>query len=157
MAGLTLVPVDSEARRKAVGSIEDAIVRLMRSARTTYGENASAFARDLQPSAYAVMSVVASRYPVAPALVIALTGMDKSSVSRQLRILKEAGYITSEPDPDDRRADLYSPTPDAGARFAAIRAANRERFSNSFVGWDEEEVVRFAALLDKFIGPVEEP
>ncbi|WP_223694944.1 MarR family winged helix-turn-helix transcriptional regulator [Leifsonia poae] len=153
MSGLTLVSVESDARRDAVGSVEDSISRLMRSVRTTMADNASAFDPELQPSAYAIMSVVNTKCPVAPAVIIELTGMDKSSVSRQLRILKDSGYITSEPDPDDRRADLYSPTPEAGARFAAIRAANRERFGNSFDGWEEHEVVEFAALLERFIRP----
>ncbi|WP_271177872.1 MarR family winged helix-turn-helix transcriptional regulator [Leifsonia poae] len=143
---------DSDARREAVGSIEDALGRFMRSVRASLNEGAHAFSPDLPPSAYWIMSVIGKTHPIAPATIIALTGMDKSSVSRQLRLLKEAGYIDSQPDPHDRRADLYSPTPEAGARFEAIRAANRARFGQAFDAWDEDEVVAFAGLLDKFIG-----
>jgi DNA-binding MarR family transcriptional regulator len=148
--------VDSEARRDAVGSIEDAIGRFIRSVRTSLAESAHMFAPDLQPSAYAIMGVIFAKAPVAPATIIASTGMDKSSVSRQLRALKDAGYVTAQPDPDDRRADLYSPTPEAGARFEAIRASNRARFGATFDDWDEHEVVTFAALLDKFTGRTRE-
>jgi DNA-binding MarR family transcriptional regulator len=147
----TMECVESEARRDAVGSIEGSIGRLIRTVRTTLGENASAFSADLRPSAYVIMSVIEALHPVPPAAIIEATGFDKSSVSRQLRILKDAGYIMSAPDPEDRRADLFSPTPDAGERFAAIRAGNRERFSASFDSWSEDEMVTFAQLLDRFI------
>ncbi|WP_431279248.1 MarR family winged helix-turn-helix transcriptional regulator [Leifsonia poae] len=148
--------MDPDARREAVETIEQAIGRFIKTIRTNLHESAAAFAPDLQPSAYAVMNVVAVKHPVAPAVIIAVTGMDKSSVSRQLRILKDSGYVTSEPDSEDRRADLYSPTPEAGARFEAIRAANRVRFGEVFTGWDEDEVITFATLLDKFAGPAKE-
>jgi DNA-binding MarR family transcriptional regulator len=147
----TMECVESEARREAVGSIEGAIGRLIRTVRTTLSENASAFSAELRPSAYAIMSVIQAMHPVAPSAIIDATGFDKSSVSRQLRILKDAGYITSSPATEDRRADLFSPTAEAGERFAAIRSGNRERFSASFDAWSEEEIVRFAQLLDKFI------
>ncbi|MCU1482228.1 MAG: hypothetical protein JWQ19_3014 [Subtercola sp.] len=155
MSAPTMGVVEPKTRSEAIGSIEDAIGRLIRTVRTTLSDNASAFAPGLTPTAYSIMSVIDRMHPVTPAAIIEATRIDKSLVSRQLRILKDAGFITSAPDPHDRRADLFSPTAEAGARFADIRSQNRARFASGFDSWSEDELATFAALLDKFMGRVD--
>ena len=98
------------------------------------------------------MSVIGKSHPIAPATIITITGMDKSSVSRQLRLLKEAGYIEASPTRTTGEPISTRRHAEAGARFEAIRAANRARFGRCSTPGTSTRWWRSPALLDKFIG-----
>ncbi len=151
----TLGAVTSDERADATLAVEDEMARLVRAVRATIHENAERFSPELQPSGYSVLRTIVAQHPVTPAAVIAAVGMDKSAVSRQLRILKDLGFVTSEPDPDDRRASLFSPTADTLERMAIIRQQNKVAYADTFDDWDTSDVTTFARLLGAFIDRIE--
>jgi DNA-binding MarR family transcriptional regulator len=76
--------------------------------------------------------------------------MDKSSVSRHLRVLREEGFVQDEPDPEDRRSTILSLTPLAEERLEQVRASTRGRLQNRLHAWDTDDVESLAAALHRF-------
>ena len=79
----------------------------------------------------------------------AALGLDPSSVSRQVAAVERSGWVTREPDPDDRRASRLLLT-DAGAdlvrRLRTHRAAILARLTP---GWTDADLDRLADLLHR--------
>lgn len=75
--------------------------------------------------------------------------VDFSVASRQLTALAAAGYISREPDPDDRRAQLVSLT--AEGTIALERAHERivGVFSSALEGWTVEEIGSLTSALTR--------
>jgi DNA-binding MarR family transcriptional regulator len=75
--------------------------------------------------------------------------VDFSVASRQLATLAAAGYIRREPDPEDRRAQLVSPTP---AGTAALERAHERIvgvFSSALTDWSDEEIASLTTALTR--------
>jgi DNA-binding MarR family transcriptional regulator len=124
--------------------------RLVRSVRRAVLRNAERFSAELQPSGYSVLQYIVRNHPTAPAPIIQALGVDKSALSRQLRVLKELGFASSEPDPDDGRAQLYSPTALTLERLERMRAETSEVYAEALDGWPTAEVQEFVRLLGEF-------
>jgi DNA-binding MarR family transcriptional regulator len=80
----------------------------------------------------------------------ALLGVDAPTVTRKVQQLERLGYVAREPDPDDGRASLIRLTTSGQETVDRILAAHRERLTRLFDGWDDGDVRRFGALLEKF-------
>jgi len=157
-ATLEAVTSDDRAepsRAAASLSIEGEMARLVRSVRASLHESALRFSPDVQPSGYTVLRSVVTSHPATPAAIIVATGMDKSAVSRQLRILKDLGFVTNVPDPDDRRASLYAPTPLALERMDRVRLEVQADYTGLLDGWPIDDVDQFARLLGEFNDRIE--
>ncbi len=136
-------------------SVESEMTRVLRGVRAALQQNAERFSPELQPSGYLVLGFLAKRHPAPPGEIIAQMGMDKSAVSRQLRILKDLGFVTSVPDPDDRRASLYAPTPETLARLAEIRDETHTVYAEVFDDWSDEDIAQLGRLLGAFNDRIE--
>lgn len=76
----------------------------------------------------------------------------KSNVARQLNSLEEKGFVTREPDPNDKRNLLVYPTEKAKAALPVIRQVHRRWNELVLGGLSEEEqeaVARYMALLSE--------
>jgi DNA-binding MarR family transcriptional regulator len=135
--------------------MEDEMARLVRAVRSSVHENAARFSAEVQPSGYAVLRFVVENHPTPPGAIIAAMGMDKSAVSRQLRILKDLGFVTSVPDPDDRRASLYAPTEATIERMRRIRLDVQASYADTLTGWPTDDVEQFVRLLGEFNDRIE--
>jgi DNA-binding MarR family transcriptional regulator len=156
MTAPTLGGVTATDRQSSLARVEDDMVRIMRSVRATVVRNATAFCPEVQPSGYSIMTYIAGHHPTPPSAIVAHTGMDKSAVSRQLRILKDLDFVTCTPDPSDKRADLYAPTPEALERLERLRAEARAAYAEIFDEWADADLSRFAELLTAFTERVED-
>jgi DNA-binding MarR family transcriptional regulator len=75
--------------------------------------------------------------------------VDVSVASRQLTALASAGYIEREPDPEDRRAQLVSPT-EAGV--AALERAHDNIvavFASVLEGWTGDDLASLTEALTR--------
>jgi DNA-binding MarR family transcriptional regulator len=151
----TLEAVTSDDRAAALLAVEGEMARIVRAVRVTLLENAVRFSPELQPSGYLVLRQIVANHPTPPGGIIASVGMDKSAVSRQLRILKDLGFVTSEPDPDDRRASLYSPTAETLERMESIRLGIQAAYADSLDDWSENDLTQFVRLLGAFNDRIE--
>jgi DNA-binding MarR family transcriptional regulator len=81
--------------------------------------------------------------------------VDLSVASRQLAALTSAGYIQRECDPDDRRAQLVTPT--AAGREALERAHERivGVFGTALADWSDAEITSLTTALDRLRGDYE--
>jgi DNA-binding MarR family transcriptional regulator len=151
----TLEAVNSDDRATALLAVEGEMARIVRAVRITLLENAVRFSPAIQPSGYLVLRHIVANHPTPPGAIIASVGMDKSAVSRQLRILKDHGFVTSEPDPDDRRASLYAPTDETLERMASIHRDVQVAYADVFDDWSENDLAQFVRLLGAFNDRIE--
>jgi DNA-binding MarR family transcriptional regulator len=79
-----------------------------------------------------------------------LLDIDTPAVTRKIQQLERLGYLTSTPDPEDKRAKRISLTKSGEKTIDRIRLAANHRFARLFEGWSEEEISSFTLSLDKF-------
>jgi len=73
--------------------------------------------------------------------------MDKSVVSRQVRVLEEAGLVESLPDERDGRIRVLQPTATAVERVSAVRTSNQARVRAALENRSVDELRTFAEML----------
>lgn len=83
--------------------------------------------------------------------------MQPTALSRQLRILEEAGCIERLPDPADGRGAVIGPTPAGRRTYERVRAANEELFAAQLAGWSDDEVGHLGELLDRLVADLRRP
>jgi DNA-binding MarR family transcriptional regulator len=71
---------------------------------------ATRFDSKLQPAAFLLVRCLFSFAPTSATALAESTAMDRSSVSRLVNLLKNLGYVKSEPSPDDLRGVLLTLT-----------------------------------------------
>lgn len=77
--------------------------------------------------------------------------MDLGAVSRQVRVLEEAGSVRRSTDPNDGRVALLELTP-AGRRMAEnLRAVGVRHLEHALRDWSDADGRRLAALLGKLV------
>ena len=75
--------------------------------------------------------------------------VNKSSVTRHLSRLEEAGFLTRTPDPADRRSLLVTPTEQAIALLPALREVGGSWKALLTADFTEEETLLFENLLQR--------
>ena len=73
--------------------------------------------------------------------------MNKSSVTRHLTHLEQAGFLTRTPDPADRRVLLLHPTDKAREILPFLREISRDWNEALTDGFTPEETAQFESLL----------
>lgn len=75
--------------------------------------------------------------------------VNKSSVARRLAQLEKEGYVTREPDENDRRVLLVSPTKKAQELLPVLQEMAREWNEIITEGFTAEEIEVFATLIER--------
>lgn len=79
-----------------------------------------------------------------------LLGVDTPAVTRKVQQLERLGYVTIDPDVDDKRAKRIAMTKSGEKIIERIRLAFNHRLTRLFEGWTQEEVTNFSSSLEKF-------
>lgn len=138
---------DPSTLDEAMAEVEEQLGIVFGRARLVWKENAARIHPDLQPAGYKILSTIV-RLGETNAFVLAdLLETDKSVISRQLRMLEDAGLVITRADDKDRRARVLSATPDAIDRVRAARAIQQNRLRDLLRSRPEEEVRAFAGML----------
>lgn len=87
--------------------------------------------------------------------VAAALGIDASTASRHARTLVDAGYVAVTTDPNDARARRYHPTPAGHQALARIREVRLAHLASILTGWEETDVARLAADLERLLDAIE--
>ena len=135
------------ARDRATSDIEVAIADLFRIGRSWNKDLATRFQPELSPLAFGILRYVMQHPPVRSADIVAKFGLDKASVSRQIRTLRDVGLIDSTPDPSDGRAGLLVATDEARRTYEKYRDQTRMRYRAVLDDWSDEELDSFARML----------
>ncbi len=76
--------------------------------------------------------------------------VDLSSVSRQVAALEREGWIDRRRDPDDSRAALLALSTPGQELLDRLRAARVELLRRRLPDWSDEDLLAFAASLQRF-------
>jgi len=75
------------------------------------------------------------------------TGLDPSTVSRQVADLEKAGLLARDTDPEDRRAILLKATTEGQQLLDRLSRGRRRRVERLLSDWPPEDIVTFGRLL----------
>lgn len=78
-------------------------------------------------------------------------GVDKSTMTAHVQRLESRGLVAREPDPDDRRAVLVRPTPEARRALDRNSATARALLGELVAEWSAPDRGRLTRLLDRLV------
>jgi DNA-binding MarR family transcriptional regulator len=102
---------------------------------------------DLRPVGYKILAAIVRLGETNGNHLADLLETDKSVVSRQVRMLEDAGLVTSRADDKDGRARVLTPTPEAVERLRSVRSAQQKRLRELLATQSEHDVRAFADML----------
>ncbi|MFC9326559.1 MarR family winged helix-turn-helix transcriptional regulator [Kitasatospora sp. NPDC057015] len=137
---------------RALLAVEREIALLFRRGRAKVAELSRQVHPELEGTAYSMLGFIEQAGRVRVTDIGAHFAVGKATVSRQVKALEEIGLVAREADPLDRRASLVSLTPDGAERYLRVRDSRTGRFRELLATWPQDDVVRFADLLERFNG-----
>jgi DNA-binding MarR family transcriptional regulator len=135
----------------------DEIGSMMVEAKRTIAAAASRFDPDVPPTAFYVLRYVMKHQPCTAGDIVKAMAMDKSAVSRQVALLRDAGFVDVVADATDGRVSMLRSTERADARMLEVRHENRAVFRSHVEGWTDDELAEFAGWLRRFNTPAAAP
>jgi DNA-binding MarR family transcriptional regulator len=138
------------AEQELLLGIEAGIAQLFRSGRSALRDYANGFHPELQPTGFNILRMISTCAPAQAGTIIQLTGLDKSAVSRQIRVLRDLGLVETQPDPNDGRSSYLVPTPLAEERMEILRQRVKNDYRDRLGEWTTDELATFSAMLDRF-------
>lgn len=140
---------DPTPDRDQVGRIADEIGHLLSQTRLMGVRAANEIDPSLQGAGFWVIRWLGRLGPATAGAIAAGTNMDKSAVSRQLRVLRELGLIESEPHPEDGRSARLRVSDLGRARLDAVAVVTRAEFRSRFADWTDADLSTFEELLGR--------
>jgi DNA-binding MarR family transcriptional regulator len=101
-------------------------------------------------SRLAALYVIQAHQPIRPSDLASALDVHQSLATRQVQALEDAGYVTVDPSPHDRRAILVSLTEAGEQELSRLNAIGISRFRLFVSGWPAAEVTELTRLLHKF-------
>jgi DNA-binding MarR family transcriptional regulator len=117
---------------------------LYRATRSQVKDMARQFDPPLTPMGFVVLRTALEAEPVRASAVAAALGLDKSILSRKIVVLREAGLVISQPDPDDRRATLLVSSAAARQTIATLTRRSRDEYHRVLSTWATDDIATFA-------------
>jgi DNA-binding MarR family transcriptional regulator len=136
------------------GSPADAAVETIQREMTVFARRARASAGRMHPElslvSYTLLGHLEERDGCRATDLAAHYALDKSTVSRQVSALERVGLVERRGDPVDHRVQVVHLT-EAGRRILAqVTESRRTAFRGRLADWPEEDLVRFAAYLERY-------
>src|ERR1700722_19169276 len=96
-----------------------------------------------------LLQVIAGRKGIRPSEIAEGQQVHPSLVTRQVRDLEDAGYVSVSADPADRRSCLVSLVPAGTEELHRLEHFGLKRFEQFVREWDAEDVRTLTQLLEK--------
>jgi len=132
---------------EAIAQVEESLSIVFGRARSVYKDAAAQIHPELQPVGYKILSSIVRQGDTTALALSDLLDTDKSVVSRQVRMLEDAGLVVSRPDEKDGRMRVLSATAHAVERVRAVRTSQQNRLRDRLRTLPEEDVRAFARML----------
>ncbi|MDT0611786.1 MarR family winged helix-turn-helix transcriptional regulator [Streptomyces lancefieldiae] len=137
------------------GSSPEAAVETIQREMTAFARRARASAGRTHPElslvSYTLLGHLAERGGCRATDLAAHYALDKSTVSRQVAALERAELVERRVDPENHRVQVLHLT-EAGRRvLAQVTGSRRTAFRERLADWPEEDLIRFAAYLERYI------
>ena len=139
------------ARDRATSDIEGSLAELIRVGKAWNKTLAARFGSELPPLAFGILRYVFQHAPVRSADIVASFDLDKATVSRAIKALRDKGLIDTAPDPHDGRASILEPTELARRDFARYREETRAQYRGLLDDWSDDDLVDLARLLGRLM------
>ncbi|SDC87032.1 MarR family winged helix-turn-helix transcriptional regulator [Actinokineospora iranica] len=139
----------ADDRETAAQNLERELSKLFGRARSVSLSLAAKVHPGLDGASYALLLHLSDIGPVRAADVVERTGLDKSTVSRQIARLEELDLVERVADPSDGRARLVQLTETGSARLAEVRADRRRQLRARVTDWSTADIQEFSRLLGK--------
>jgi len=130
--------------------IEAGIAQLFRSGKSALRDYSHGFHPELQPTGFNILRMIFTCAPAQASTIIQQTGLDKSAVSRQIKVLRDLGLVDTQPDPHDGRSSFLIPTPLAEERMEILRQRVKNDYRDRLEEWTSDDLATFSALLARF-------
>ena len=131
----------------AIVDAEDALSVLFSRVRLVYKTAAAQIHPELQPMGYKILSAIVRLGETSASALAESLETDKAVVSRQVRVLEEAGLVIVRADDRDGRARVLTASPAAIERVRSARATQQDRLREILRSRPEAEVRAFADVL----------
>lgn len=136
----------------AVRDLEAAFQRLVGQHRRLLTRLAEGLHPGMSVGALKAFMTVCRTGAITPSALAEQLTLDRGQVSRMVRELEDAGLLRRDPDPQDRRSALLSPTEEGRARLDEARGGPvgigvRARLAQ----WDRADVHALTTLLTRFV------
>lgn len=145
------------ARTEAVRALESEFGELINRMRRLLTENAQRVSPGMLPGAYKTFTTIVRRGPVSQSVLADLLMVDKGQLSRAVRELEQLGLIRRDPDPEDGRASILSPTPLGLERLEAARAPQENTLVHALEAWPIDDIHNLTRLLHALTAGVTPP
>ena len=106
--------------------------------------------RDLSPIDEHLVRTILAEGPVRTTDLAAWQGVDKSTITPQVRRLEQRGLVKRSPDPGDGRAALLTVTAKGRRTCERMDATAVAFISEALREWPEKDREAFAALFSRF-------
>ncbi|OLZ73507.1 MarR family transcriptional regulator [Streptomyces sp. IMTB 2501] len=133
------------AAESAVETIQHEMTIFARRARASAGR----MHPELSLVSYTLLSHLEERDGCRATDLAAHYALDKSTVSRQVSALERSGLIERRLDPEDHRVQVLHLTEAGREILAQVTRSRRAAFRARLADWPEEDLVRFAAYLER--------
>jgi DNA-binding MarR family transcriptional regulator len=141
-----LVPT-STGMNGAISAVEQELALATGRARQLWKNAACEVHPGLQPAGFKLLWTIIHLQGASGHVLAGALDMDKSVISRQVRLLKEWGLVSTREDDTDGRSRILQATPYAIDRVKSVRSRQRGRLLDYLQSHSEEEVLAIAALL----------
>jgi DNA-binding MarR family transcriptional regulator len=109
---------------------------------------------DLLPTAVATLAAVVRVGPARLTDVSAHLELEPSRVSKEVNRLVEAGFVTQQPDPSDRRAVLLTVTDEGADAWKRYRKATDKQLARTLDDWSDDDLHHLADQLRRLSAAV---
>lgn len=103
----------------------------------------------LGPTTLSALAAVITGGPMRYGAVARKMGVQPSRASKEVRVLIETGFVTEQPDPDDRRAMLLEATDKGHDAYQRYRHAAENAMDEVLSSWPDRDVHRLAQMLGR--------
>jgi len=132
--------VASPDAETALGDLQTHLNLIFARTRTLWRESAARISPELQVGGYKLLTFIDRAGSVSAHELAERFEMDKSVVSRQVRMLEDLGLIESRPDERDGRLRVLTATPSACAALAELRRDHSVRLRAVVAELTPEEI-----------------
>lgn len=131
---------DGADAETAISDLQAHLNLIFARARTLWRESAARIAPDLSVAGYKLLTFIDRAGTTSAHELAERFDMDKSVVSRQVRMLDELGLLESRTDERDGRLRVLSATPAAQSAMAGLRRDHTLRFQTVMAELTPEEI-----------------
>lgn len=138
------------AKDEQVSAIIAEFSEIFAFARSRWASYASELHADLKGAGMMVLQLVLRKGPVTATGISQMLDMDKALVSRQIAKLRDLGFVSAEPAPEDRRVVLLTASPQAHELMDHLRQRWAHAYHERFTDWSIDELSHLRDGLHRF-------